>query len=390
MNHSTVMLNILRTILLLSVLILGACAVNTSNPEQRHALYSGKAGSPTRVVVIPYYVEDGASTKNYNYAVTHYRRIARFISNQMARHGIEVINPYARDAAEMEYNHMMERSREDSSLAAMEMTRKYETDVAYIVWLTVKKRITSDGLCKVTATLEGEGYDSGARDLGIGIQRTMKYSKRDCDEAIIKAEKEVADLVGRKITAWTGRQQTSRTIKKDYKTNSYSRKPDATVETGGVLQRNTSALSNLINVKLMEVTESAHASIFGRVLNSTRGVIDAKRYRSRLLPENPQGSWVSWRIRIDQTDPFRLQENIMKAVLDVVDSGGTVTIKGMTYRYSAGEVDVLKGIRQLDSTSREIIFIVDRERARDMDFSGRHDPYKAPANRRQNDSRGFD
>lgn len=330
----------------------------------------GQTFAQTRIVVLPGYVEDGADIKDRSYAMKHYRRIARFMNNQLVRHGFEVINPVAKDAGVKEYNRTMERAREDSSLAVLEMTRKYEADVAYVVWLTVKKRITSDGFCKVTATIEGEGYDSGARDLGVGVEKTMKYTKRECDEAIRKAEKEVGDLVGRKLTAWGGAagSRASAPVVSDR---------GSARSSGGALQRNATAMSKLINLKLMEVTEPAIASVFGKVLNTTRGVVEAKRYRSKIMPENPQASYVSWRITIDGTDPFRVQENVMKAINDISDAGGNITHKGITYRYSAGEIDMLKGVRQLDATSAEVIFIVDRERARDMEMSGRHDPYKA-------------
>ena len=68
---------------------------------------------------------------------------------------------------------------------------------------------------------------------------------------------------------------------------------------------------------------------------------------------------------------------MMKMIDDILDAGGEITLKGVPYRYTAAEIDLLKGLRPGDSTTREIQFVVDRERARDREFSGRHDPYKA-------------
>lgn len=46
---------------------------------------------------------------------------------------------------------------------------------------------------------------------------------------------------------------------------------------------------------------------------------------------------------------------------------------GVPYRCTAAEIDLLKGIRPGDSSTREIPFVVDRERARGREFTGRHD-----------------
>ena len=106
-----------------------------------------------------------------------------------------------------------------------------------------------------------------------------------------------------------------------------------------------------------------------------------------MFPTIPQACFVIWRVRIEDTDPFRLQANVMKMIDDILDAGGEITLKGVPYRYTAAEVDLLKGIRPGESTSREIQFVVDRERARDREFSGRHDPYKA---REQGTKKGFE
>ncbi|MDH3349218.1 MAG: hypothetical protein OEM02_14095, partial [Desulfobulbaceae bacterium] len=135
---------------------------------------------PIRIVVLPFYNEQGNDTNQGGDSTTHYRRMMRFINNQLVRHNFEVINPFAHDSAEREYNRIMERSLDDSSLSCMEMNKKYGTDAAYIVWLDVTVETTSDGYCKASARLEGEGYDSGGRDLGVGVSKTFKITKRSC------------------------------------------------------------------------------------------------------------------------------------------------------------------------------------------------------------------
>ncbi|MDH3349497.1 MAG: hypothetical protein OEM02_15530 [Desulfobulbaceae bacterium] len=139
---------------------------------------------------------------------------------------------------------------------------------------------------------------------------------------------------------------------------------------GGALEQSIRRYENLINVRLDGATDPAVAEVFGKVLNTVHGVIRAKRYSSRIIPDEPQACYIIWRATIDHTDPFRLQANILKMIDDVYQSGGSIYLKGVPYRYSPSEIDLLKGIRGNDATSREIQFVVDRELARDREMSG--------------------
>jgi hypothetical protein len=151
---------------------------------------------------------------------------------------------------------------------------------------------------------------------------------------------------------------------------SYSRTTE-----GGVLERRTSANMEFIYVNLDGAVTYETGEAFGKIVNTATGVVAAKRYGSEVVPGNPQASYVKWRVQIAETDPFRLQANIMTMINTVLDHGGSVTIRGIPYRYTPAEVDMLRGIRISSSNPKVLQFIVDRERMRDADFSGRHDPY---------------
>jgi len=338
------------------------------------SVFANNAMAQTRVAVIPLYTEEGREAKDGGSRTLHYRRAMGFIENQLVRHGFEVINPFAKDASEAEYNRVMERAREDSVLASKEMCKKYAVDVAYIVWLNVKVKRTADGYCKAKARLDGQGYDSAGRSLGANVSKTFKVTRRDCDDAVAEVEKEVGDVVGRKLTAWRGSRAHGSVVTAG---SAVSQRSGTTQTGGGVLQRRADPLENLINVRLDGATEYELAEVFGKVINTVTGVVEAKRYSISLVPDNPQACFVIWRVRIEDTEPFRLQANMMKMIDDISDAGGEITLKGVPYRYTAAEIDLLKGVRPGDSTAREIQFVVDRERARDREFSGRHDPYKA-------------
>ena len=328
------------------------------------------AMAQTRIVVLPFYTEEGRDAKDARYAAKHYRRMMRFINNQLVRHGFEVINPFAKEGSEAEYNRVLQRAREDSLLAAKDMSKKYASEIVYIVWLSVNTEKTADGYCKAKASLDGEGYDSAGRDLGVGLFKTFIVTKRDCDEAIAEAEKEVGDLVGRKLTAWSGGNGGTAVV-------SGSAGSGTGTPGGPALVNRAKELENLIEVRLDGATEYTLSEIFGKVINTAKGVVEAKRMASQIVPNNPQASYVAWRVRIEDTDPFRLQSNVIKMIHDILDAGGEIHYKGVPYRYTADEVDLLKGIRPGEATTRKIQFVIDRELARDKELSGRHDPNKA-------------
>jgi len=339
----------------------------------------GAAADPIRIVVLPFYSEEGVDVKDGGDSTNHYRRMSRFINNQLVRHGFEVINPFAADATEREYNRVMQRAREDSPLAGLEMCRKYGTDAAYIVWLKVKVKKTEDGYCKASARLDGEGYDSAGRDLGAGLSKTFTITRRDCDDAIAEVEKEVGDLVGRKLTAWSGPPQASGVVVTPDAGASSVVPAAAAASGGGFLANSINKNENLISVRLDQATDYALAEVFGKVVNTARGVQEATLFSQRIVPDTPQASYIKWRVALDglETEPFRLQANIMKTMKDISDAGGTIVIKGVPFRYTPAEIDLLRGIRPGDATTREIQFVLDRELARDKAMAGQEDPYKA-------------
>jgi len=329
-----------------------------------------KAMAQTRVVVLPFYTEEGKDARGPKFAARHYRRVIRFMNNQLVKHGFEVINPFARELTEEEYNRVMQRAREDSLLAAKDMCKKYSTEIAYIVWLKIKSYKTADGYCKAKASLDGEGYDSAGRDLGAGVYKTFIVTRRDCEDAIAEAGKEIGDLVGRKLTAHSGSRKESVVVGSGAESTSPG-------QSGGILARQAKKQENLIEIRLDGATEYPLSEVFGKVVNTARGVVEAKIMASSIIPNNPNASYATWRVRIEDTDPFRLQANMMNMIHSILDAGGEIQLKGVPYRYTAAEVDLLKGIRPGQTTSRSIQFVIDRDYSKDKGFEGRHDPYKA-------------
>ncbi|KOR32477.1 hypothetical protein TI05_07020 [Achromatium sp. WMS3] len=352
--------------------------------------------SPTRVVVVPFYTETGCDVRNpcIN-KQEHYRRISRSINNQLVRHGFEVINPFGHEWNQEDHDRMAQRARSDSMLAVKALNRRYSTDILYLLWLDIKylDRNTPEGYCKVQIRIEGEGYDSAARDLGLGIEKTSLASRRDCEDAVITAEKELSRAIGRLLTGYGGQPRYGRHSRH---TRRYSRNDrdcddrcdeEVSIQittTAGALQRRSDQFASLLNVRLEGVTSYEWGEIFGKVINTVPGVVVADLYNYQSVPNNPQASYMIWRVRIEtNSDIFRFQANVISHIKRIIDNGGWIKLRGTTYNYSPAEVDVLKGIRIGTSHSREAVFVIDRDLAQERDFTGRHDPYQAPNVRRR-------
>jgi len=344
---------------------------------------SATAALRTRIVVLPFYVEQGSrDAQDGGNLVMHYRRMSGFIENHLVRHNFEVIDPFAKEAAEKELNRLMERTREDSTLACLEVCRKYGVDAVYIVWLNVKHKKTADGYHKAIALLDGKGYDSAGRSIGANVYKSFKISRRDFDQAIGDVEKEVGDLVGRTLTAWNSRAASSNKV-----VSSSTVSAGGTTNDEGVLARNIDKLEKYIEIRLDGATEYELVETFGKVLYTVNGVVQGKQISQRIVPDTPQACTSHWEVEIHNTDTFRLQANTMRMINDILDAGGKVVINGVPYRYTSSEVKLLMGIRPGDVTSRSVQFVIDRERARDREFAGRHDPDKAA---KQTSSPGFE
>ena len=335
---------------------------------------------PLRIAVVPHYTEEGYGAGNGGCRTGHYRRVTRFVNNQLSRHGFEVINAVGHELKIEEYDRISQRSRTDSQLNARSLAARYGVDAVYLLWLKVKLQRdgnASGSLVRASVILEGEGYDAAGRDLGAALSKSWTLTRTDRDQALVDAEKEVAYEVGRVLTAWRGspvvRPGQACTVRPLPPV--HHRPAPSGSGQGGVLQRNITRYGSWIDVRLDGAVNYPTSEIFGKVVNSVTGVTEAKRYGSVIVPGNPQASYVSWRVHINGTDPFRLQANIVKMLADVLHSRGSLVLNGVPYRYTAAEIDLVRAIRPAMSSSSSIAFVVDRELARDREFSGRYPVY---------------
>jgi len=138
----------------------------------------------------------------------------------------------------------------------------------------------------------------------------------------------------------------------------------------GPLAESIQLYEDRINVRLDGANDAAVTEVFGKIVSSAGGVVDARRYSTVIVADNPQASRVFWRVSVDGIDAFQLQTAIMDMDRKLLRAGGNLSMEGVVYNYTMDEIAMLLGLRPGDATSREIQFVIDRELARDREMSG--------------------
>ena len=132
---------------------------------------------------------------------------------------------------------------------------------------------------------------------------------------------------------------------------------------GGILQREISARYDLINVKLLGVTEYALTELFNDVLERAPGVVEARRYRFRMEPSRPAACIVEWAVRIQDTDPFQLQGHIDEMIRAEIRPEIGVAKRSTTQRPGMGRPEQMSEIRPWRASAKEIEFVLDHRRS---------------------------
>jgi len=134
----------------------------------------------------------------------------------------------------------------------------------------------------------------------------------------------------------------------------------ATGGDGGVLQQEINTRKDLISVKLLGVTEYEVTEIFNDLLMSAPGVMEAKRYRFRLDPQEPANCIVEWQVKIGDTDAFHLESSLYRMLRDAARQGTEDEAPVFTFDPTVEDPGHFKDIRPWRASSREIQFVSGR------------------------------
>lgn len=225
-------------------------------------------------------------------------------------------------------------------------------DVVYLVRLDVEARVTDDGYCRARVQIEGEGYDSAAHRIDAWVNRIHQAAQRECDRAIIAAVDDASASVGRVLGVWKSVQQSA-------ESDASAEDIGASSSGSGGNGRATEISPTLIDVRLEGATSYEIAEVFGRVVGTARGVTDATLYKVKLQGANPRESNVTWRVRVENWEPSRFQNDVMRILHAISEEEGGI-MGGDAYTCS--EHDLLRAIRPGDTSSGTVVFVLDRDR----------------------------
>ena len=129
-----------------------------------------------------------------------------YINNHLVGHGFEVIDPAAHEYTEAEYNRLRERPRSKTPSLAADGADGANSWSTWSIWSgSTWKRMREDRRRLLQG--KGAGPGQGLRQRGtqtseLHWSRYLNRARRNCEDAVIKAEKEIAgDEIGRLLTA---------------------------------------------------------------------------------------------------------------------------------------------------------------------------------------------
>lgn len=285
---------------------------------------------PIRVVVLPHPMASAGSTAT----TTPDPFMQRLLTRINAR--------LAGDCTES-LSRSLERLRDvpvSGSRDPQSLINHYAADAAITLELSLARRATGNGWCEVSARVFSEGYSACGYDLGLAIAEPERSELCRCSAAQGQALS-LVDALGEAMA-----ERLAATLSE--------RIP-------GRARERQIFLEGAVDHTLLEA--------FGKVLYTVRETEVIDHYQLAIDPVRPQASRAFWRLRLGDTDSFRVQANIWTALRKVGAAGGRTSISAVPFDYDNDELKRLAGVRPAAVSACTIGFVVDRELARDKDFA---------------------
>ncbi len=133
--------------------------------------------------------------------------------------------------------------------------------------------------------------------------------------------------------------------------------PLKTVDSGP-LAANLEDRNGTVTIDLLGVTSYELTEIFNDIIETSPGVIKARRCRLYLDPKHPRSGRVEWQVTFDNTTPFALESAIYRRLKEISgDCLTTYPVNGYTINLTESEWAALKAIKPGQSSSRSLSFI---------------------------------
>lgn len=131
-----------------------------------------------------------------------------------------------------------------------------------------------------------------------------------------------------------------------------------TTSKSGTLGTSLKTETETLTINLLGVTSYELTEIFNNILETTPGVIEARRCQLYLNPKDPQSGKVKWQVKYSKTTPFAVESAIYNRLKEISDNCiSTYLTNGLTVNLTDNECETLKAIKPGQSTSRTLCFI---------------------------------
>ena len=136
-----------------------------------------------------------------------------------------------------------------------------------------------------------------------------------------------------------------------------STRPDLK-KTSGSLAKSLEAHTENLTVTLLGITSYELTEIFNDIIETTQGVINARRCQLHLDPVHPKAGRVEWQVTFHDTTPFALESAIYNRLKEITDNGITTYLSnGFSIKLTDSDYVSLKAIKPSQSTSHTLCFI---------------------------------
>ncbi|HDS15345.1 MAG TPA: hypothetical protein ENN66_01760 [Proteobacteria bacterium] len=125
---------------------------------------------------------------------------------------------------------------------------------------------------------------------------------------------------------------------------------------------------NFLSLELVGVGSYELAEIFHDIISHCPGVLEARRCRLNLDPNNPRASLVEWQITYTGTTAFALESSIYQRLKEISAEKPVVyPVNGSELTLTAGESESLQAIKPWQASSRRLRFVESLVFAADTD-----------------------
>lgn len=230
---------------------------------------------------------------------------------------------------------LMNESHNYTQDVAAKLTKAHGLDGLIYVNIENTLTQTDEGIYNSFVSTYVEGFDTTGRYLGFSDEKELIIKNENRDIAGQTAETEMAVRIGKYLVRELN-------------------------ERNSGLFHHTMA-KPVVSVSLYRLNSYEMAELFGKIIESTRGVMDARVVRLDLFKDKPKKSYIEWQIEIGRSisDPYELKRAILDKIQEVLNAeNGSLINLSPQKNGSNAEIRTLERIQSARTHGDTVVFII--------------------------------